>query len=95
MNKEQYLKDICNREPIEKPVNVSIWRDWYAGKVDSFHNYRLFNGQNSIDRQKRSLMMAKTASEDWANLLGNEDTQIKVKELDQEKLNKILYENNF
>ena len=96
MDIKGYLKEICGREPIEKNnFKAEIWRQWYAGKVDSFHSYQQFNGQRTLNRQKRSLMMAKTVSEDWANLLGNENTQIKIKEEDQDKLNTILRENNF
>ena len=67
---------------------ISLWAKWYKGKVPTFHNYTIYNGQNAIKLSKKSLGMAKKVSEDWASLLMNERVQIVVK--DNEQLDELL-----
>ena len=46
--------------------HMALWREWYRGKVDSFHNYTVYNGVKEIRRTKKTLGMAKKSCEDWA-----------------------------
>lgn len=66
---------------------IDEWLSWYAGKVEKFHTYNVFNGIQQIGVQRASLGMAKTICEDWANLLLNERVQITV---DDERMQAIL-----
>ena len=75
--------------------HMALWREWYRGKVDSFHNYRVYNGVKEVKRTKKTLGMAKKSCEDWADLLMNEKVIISVDESFQESLNKCMKENNF
>lgn len=54
------------------------WLDWYRGKVDSFHDYNIFNGKNIIKRTRDSMCMAKQVCADWASLLLNEKVAINI-----------------
>ncbi len=79
-----------------KPFNykVDIWKSWYRGKVDGFHSYRLYNGQNTMEIDKKSLCMAKTVCEDWADALVNEKLDFTIPEQDKPKMNNIFTMNN-
>ena len=75
---------------------VSLWKSWYEGKVDSFHEYRQFNGKRVLKRSRKSLCMAKKVCEDWADLILNEKVGIvSDKEHIQEVIDKTLFDNNF
>ena len=51
---------------------IKLWSGWYRGKVASFHTYSQYNGKKNIKRTRKTMGMAKTVAEDWANLLMNE-----------------------
>lgn len=55
---------------------IELWRKWYCGKVPFVHNYRQYNGKKKLWRTRKSLGMAKTVAEDWANLALNEKVGI-------------------
>ena len=59
---------------------IDLWQKWYKGKVAAFHNYRQYNGKKKVNRTRKALGMAKTVSEDWANLLLNEKVEITIGE---------------
>ena len=69
------------------------WHEWYRGKVDSFHNYTVYNGFENVDCEKLTLGMAKRSAEDWADLLLNEKVEIMT--ASQNELDAILEANNF
>ena len=76
--------------------NITLWRDWYVGKVDSFHKYNVYNGVNMVGCMRKTLGMSKKVSEDKANLLLNEKVEINLEnENSQDKLDKVLFDNNF
>lgn len=79
-----------------KPFNykVDIWKSWYRGKVDGFHSYRLYNGQNTMEIDKKSLCMAKTVCEDWADALVNEKLNFTIPKQDKAKMTNIFTMNN-
>ena len=59
--------------------NIRLWQKWWEGYVPSFHRYCQwgFDGRR-IDRQLYSLRMAKRVCEDWASILLNERTSVRV-----------------
>lgn len=57
---------------------MTLWLNWYSGKVKSFHEYNQFNGKRAVKRSRYSLGMSKKVCEDWADLLLNEKTNITV-----------------
>lgn len=75
---------------------VDLWKSWYAGKVESFHEYRQYNGKRVLRRTRKSLSMAKRVCEDWADLLLNEKLDIVLSsDSAQKAIDKVFYENNF
>ena len=73
----QYLKSKGhNCVPDEFYSAVALWKKWYRGRVPEFHDYRQYNGKTHLRRSRKSLAMAKTVAEDWANLALNEKVEI-------------------
>lgn len=96
MNVNDIIQKVTGRKVIGNlAVKSKEWESWYKGKVDGFHSYRLYNGTNSLDIEKKTLAMAKKVCEDWSNLLANEKTKIVIKDNDEVLLNNILKQNNF
>ena len=84
--------------PLPEGMNmpVDLWKSWYEGKVDSFHEYRQYNGKRVLRRTRKSLSMAKRICEDWADLLFNEKVEIVAKtEAAQKVIDKVFSDNNF
>lgn len=77
-------------------TRIEIWKKWYGGKVPSVHNYTQYNGRRKLRRTRKTLGLAKTVSEDWANLLLNEKFQIGVdKASAKKKIDAVLAANEF
>lgn len=82
--------------PKEFYTYVSLWKSWYVGKVNGFHQYRRYNGHKWTKCNRASLGMAKKVCEDWANLLMNEKVQITLEgQKEQEFIDRVLTANNF
>lgn len=76
--------------------NIDLWQKWYEGKVNKFHNYRVWNGSSYVNCQRYSTGMAKKVSEDWANLLMNEKVAVTLEgEAEQTFFDEVCKENNF
>lgn len=60
-----------------------------------FHNYRIYNGSNYLDMERKTLGLPKFIAETWANLLLNERCDIILPDEEKEKLDYILYKTNF
>ena len=71
------------------------WLDWYQGYVTDFHHYTVYNGIEMVGKDRYTLGMAKTISEDWANLLLNEKVKIYTGTSFDEQLDKVFEYNNF
>ncbi len=94
---KKILKDL-GYEPIPDALAmpVDLWKSWYEGKVNSFHEYRQYNGKRVLKRTRKSLCMAKRVCEDWADLLLNEKVEITLNSQKAQKaLEKVLEKNNF
>lgn len=75
---------------------VDLWKSWYEGKVDSFHEYRQYNGKRVLKRTRKSLSMAKRVCEDWADLLLNEKVEITLSSANAQKaIDRVFEKNNF
>lgn len=71
------------------------WISWYKGELEEFHNYRMYNGFQFVDKKRASLKMPKRVSEEWSSLLYNDKVCITIDEDNQENLEKILRNNKF
>lgn len=74
--------------------HIDEWLDWYQNDVEKFHKYSVYNGVVMTKQDRYKLGMAKTVSEDWANLLLNEKVAIHAGGYDA-RLMEILRANNF
>ena len=94
---KKILKDL-GYTPIPESLSmpVDLWKSWYEGKVDSFHEYRQYNGKRALKRTRKSLCMAKRVCEDWADLLFNEKVEVTAETRSAQKaIEKAFDENNF
>ena len=89
------ISEITGKSVITSGYKQNDMKSWYRGKVDGFHNYQLYQGEYYIDLEKKTLNMAKAVCEDWADILGNENTEILLGEKDNEILKEILRKNKF
>lgn len=78
-----------------KSLHAKDWLSWYRGKVLGFHNYRIYNGTNYLELERKTLHMPKFVCETWANLLMNERCDIIIPEEQKIKLDNILNDCNF
>ncbi len=71
---------------------IRTWEDWWRGEVPGFHSY-LENAAfgHPIRRQLYSLRMAKKVCEDWAALLLNDRTCIRLGSKEAEKWAKAVF----
>lgn len=77
-------------------AKIEVWKQWYRGKVDGFHNYKVYQGKKSIKRDRLSLNMAARVCQDWADLLLNEKVEVNADDKKtQEAVNRLLNQVNF
>lgn len=82
--------------PSEFYGQIDLWKSWYDGNVRDFHNYRVFNGQKTVQCRRYTLGMGKKVAEDWANLLMNEKVKITLEgQKEQEFFDTVCRDNNF
>ena len=96
MNIEQKIKELTGKETLPtRSVHTSEWLSWYRNNVPDFHEYKSYNGENTIPLHRKSLGMAKYACETWASLLLNEKCDIVVPGENKKNLDKLLKELDF
>lgn len=98
MTLQDYLKaegyDTSVRSDWDK--NVTVWRSWYDGKVNRFHQYYIYNGRRKVPQERLSMQMAKKCCEDWADQLFNERAEITVNSAaSQKQLDELLSKTGF
>lgn len=57
---------------------IDVWLNWWRGYYKPFHRYSFSNGKKKIDRELYTLKMGKKVCEDWASILLNSKTHIKI-----------------
>ena len=58
--------------------NISVWKDWWKGFHEPFHRITFENGEKRKSRDMYTMKMAKKVCEDWASILINDKTFVKV-----------------
>lgn len=58
--------------------HIAVWEDWWRGYHEPFHRTVGYNGVRRVARDMYTLKMAKKVCEDWAAILINEKTTVKV-----------------
>lgn len=79
----------------ETTSHIDEWMNWYEGYVKDFHHYTVYNGIESVGKDRYALGMAKTIAEDWANLLLNEKVKIYTGKDFDKQLQEVFEYNNF
>jgi len=93
---QEYLKKKgYNVASDETTSQIDKWLSWYEGYVKEFHKYTVYNGIEFVDKDRYLLGMAKTISEDWANLLLNEKVKFSTGGNFEKKLEEVFVYNNF
>ncbi len=97
MNIHEKLREKgCDNIPQEFYSQIDLWKSWYDGNVRNFHNYRVFNGQKTVQCRRYTLGMGKKVAEDWANLLMNERVKITLEgQREQDFFDSVCKANNF
>ncbi len=76
--------------------NISLWSQWYRGRVRGFHDYRVFNGLRHVRCTKVTAGMAKTVAEAWADLLMNDRVTVTLEgDAEQAFFNDVCAAGNF
>ena len=76
--------------------NISLWNQWYQGRVRGFHDYRVYNGLKHVHCTKLTAGLAKTVAENWADLLMNDKVTVTLEgEAEQAFFNEVCHANNF
>lgn len=65
--------------------NISVWKDWWKGFHEPFHRITFENGEKRKSRDMYTMEMAKKVCEDWASILINDKTFVKVDDEYSEK----------
>lgn len=96
MNLKQFFdsKGYDITEKLNWDMYLTLWGNWYKGKVQKFHDYYIYNGQKRVKREKKSLQGAKKVCEDWADLLFNEKVKINLGTENDTKALKDIIDNN-
>ena len=58
--------------------NIDKWHKWWTGFYEPFHRVSFSNGEKKRHRDMYTMKMAKKVCEDWASILINDKTDIKV-----------------
>lgn len=96
MKIESIIKDLTGKDVISLVDFADLWLQYYKSDVAKFHNYTIYNGIKEIGCKRKTLSMPKKVSEDWANLLFNEKTDIVLEdEKQQEQLWDLLNKVHF
>jgi A118 family predicted phage portal protein len=57
---------------------ISVWEDWWKGFHEPFHRIVFENGEKKRSRDMYTMKMAKKVCEDWASILINDKTFVKL-----------------
>ena len=95
MNLQSIIGQVTGRNTLELVTDsgaVQTWLGMYQGYVREFHDYTVYNGKSELKFRRFSLCMPKKASEDWANLLMNEKTDITLGDEASQKVLEDIFE---
>lgn len=75
---------------------IRLWRAWYRGRVQDFHEYSIFQPGKTLPRTRATLNMAKQGAEYWANLLWGPECSVRAADATaNEALSAVLVGNDF
>lgn len=100
MKLKEIIENVLGRETDFEYFNsdlsdLKIWESWYRGKTN-FHKYTITNNGKTHPMERFSLGMAKKVSEEWANLVLNEKTDITIgNDKTQKAVQKVLKDSRF
>lgn len=81
---------------------IKTWEDWYRGDIPDFHQYKYYNGLDTVDCTRAKLHMGKQVCADSAALAFNENVLINISDEEANKFVQgfdqsggVLGQNNF
>lgn len=81
---------------------IDTWKNWYQGDIPEFHEYKFYNGIDTVECERAKLHMAKQVCADSAAMAFNENVIINISDEESNKFIQgfdqsggILGENNF
>ena len=89
-----FLKDKGYNIEETMSTHIAVWKSWYAGNVQGFHDYKVFNGQQDIKVKRLSLQLGKSICENIANLLFNEKCKIAIEDKTTDEFIKQVFDRN-
>lgn len=97
MDTEKIIKALGIKSGSVSQIQRKIreWNEWYQGNVENFHDYTVFTGRRSVNRNRASLNMGKTVSETYADLLLNEKVEFTITGENEENIMQTLEDNKF
>lgn len=93
----EYLKSKSIHVIEEDITNeLDVWKQWYKGKVDNFHEYTMYSGKKRLKLERKTLNMPARVAQKWADLLLNEKVAISIDdEYSEQKIQELLHQVNF
>lgn len=58
--------------------HIKEWRNWWIGFHEPFHRVQVSDGKKKKSRDMYTMKMAKKICEDWASILINDKTSVKI-----------------
>jgi len=75
---------------------INMWDSWYRGKVEAYHNMKIYNGEDFVEREMKKLCMAKKICEDKAGFIINDRLEFNIeKEEAKSRIDNVLADNDF
>lgn len=75
---------------------LSVWNQYYKGKVDGFHSYKVYQGKKHCQKERMTLNLPLRVCQRWADLLLNEKCDINIEDAyTNEAAHRLLRQVNF
>lgn len=71
--------------PTDYYSKIDVWKDWWRGFHEPFHRIVYENGEKRKTRDMYTMKMAKKVCEDWAAILINDKTDVKIDDEDTQR----------
>ena len=75
------ISEVLNKQGMNVPIGtiydqIPLWKSWFRGNVDNFHNYTITVAGSKKNKELKTMNMAKKVCEDFRKLLWTEKTKI-------------------
>lgn len=75
---------------------IQTWMLGFKGEIKGFHKYKEYNGEEEVNRERKTLGMFKQSAEDWADTIFNDSVDINIADEEEyQVVDTILKRNGF